>query len=369
VPLLAAYNFDDLGSATIVDRSGNGHDITLAGQPGAQVDSGGLLDDGALGKTGAGLIPLPTALQTAFEVDDRSIMLDALGLRSVWWVRAASDSLGTGVFGLLSLDAATIISRARTQANVGPSNTITLGALSASVRHNFCLTYKRSTGVLTGYYDGVLVGTATFAPGTQLYVGADEFDIAEWTDVEPAVDNLRFFDHALTDTEVADLAGTPVTAAAEEHSGTVTLTAAAAITPAGTKAAARGVPLAAAAALAPAGRKTAARAATLTAAAATVPSGARASAGSVALEATGTAAVAGIHAGARAAGLGSTAALEVSGASVRSGTVRLSAVAHLEAEQSGVQRDVTLTASLATQSGASVSVGAQRWTATLGAQP
>jgi len=208
---LAGYHFDDTGSVTVVDATGHGHDVDLTGQPGAQVASSGALDGSALGKTGAGLIPLPSALQTAVEVDDRTIMLDALGLRSVWWVRFASDALGTGVFGLLSLDASSIISRARTQANVGPSQTITLGALSASVRHNFALTYKRSTGVLTGYYDGVLAGTATFAPGTALYVGADDFDIAEWATTGAAIDNLRFADHCADAVEIAALAGTPVT--------------------------------------------------------------------------------------------------------------------------------------------------------------
>lgn len=208
---LAAYSFDDVGTSTITDQTGNGWDIDLTGQPGAQVDSAGALDAGALGKTGAGLIPLPAGLQAAFEVDDRTVMFDTLGLRAVWWVRASSDSFGTGVFGLLSLDAATVISRARTQTNVGPSSTITLGALSASVRHNFCMTYQRSTGVLTGYYDGALAGTATFTPGTAIYVGADDFDMAEWSSTGPSIDNLRFADHCADATEVAALAGTPVT--------------------------------------------------------------------------------------------------------------------------------------------------------------
>lgn len=346
--LLAAYNFDDIGGTSIADRSGNGWHISLTGQPGAQVDSGGLLNAGALGKTGAGTIPLPAGLLAASETDDRTLMFDGLGGRSVWWVRWESTSLNTGVWGMLSLDAANVISRARTQANAGPSSTITVGALNATVRHNFCLTYKRSTGVLTGYYDGVQVGTATFTAGTPLYVGANSLNIAEWSSTGPAIDNLRIFNHALTSGEVAALAGTAVTAAAEEHSGAVTLAATAALTRSGVKAVAGSVPLAAAAGVGAAGTKTAS--------------------GAAALMATADADPVGVHAGAHAVPLASAAGIAVVGSTARFGSVTLSATTHIRAGQAAAARNITLTASLAEQPEPETTVGVRRWTATLGEQ-
>lgn len=209
--LEGAYAFDDIGSSTVVDLSGNGRDIDLTATNGQQVDGSAVLDDGALAKTGTGTISLPAALLAAVETDDRTIMCDVVGSRSVWIIRFESAALDTGVFGVLSLDASNVIVRARDQSNNGPSpGSPTIGALDAS-RHNFTQTYVRSTGVLTYYYDGAPVGTATFPPGTALYVGADDLNIAEWGSTGPAMDNLRFFSHALNDGEVAALAGTPVT--------------------------------------------------------------------------------------------------------------------------------------------------------------
>lgn len=213
MPLEGAYAFDDVAATTVTDLSGNGRDISLSGTNGAQVDSSGLLDGGALGKTGAGTISLPAALRTAIQTDDRTLMFDTLGTRSVWWVRLESFALNTGVWGMLSLDAANIITRARDQTNGSPTPAgSTVGALSSTVRHNVAITYVRATGVLSRYYDGALVGTQAFPPGTALYVGADDLNIAEWGSTGPSVDNLRFLSHALNDAEVAALAGTPVTA-------------------------------------------------------------------------------------------------------------------------------------------------------------
>lgn len=209
--LEGAYAFDDAGDLTVFDFSGNGRDIDLTGTGGVQVVGG--QTGGALGKTVSGTVSLPTSLRIATESDDRTLMLDALGTRSVWWVRWESVALDTGVFGALSLDAANIIVRARNQANGSPTPAgPTIGTLSASVWHNFCTVYVRGSGVLSYYYDGALVGTTSFPAGTQLYVGADDLNIAEWGSTGPAIDNLRFFSHALSATEVAELAGTPVTA-------------------------------------------------------------------------------------------------------------------------------------------------------------
>lgn len=210
--LEAAYAFNDVAGTTVVDLSGNGRNIDLTATNAVQVDSAGVLDGGALGKTGTGTVSLPASVRVATETDDRTVMFDANGTRGVWWVRWESTSLNTGVFGALSLDETNLLARARTQANGSPTPASpTIGTLVDGTRHNFALTYTRSTGVLAYYYDGSPVGTSTFAAGTALYTGADDLNVAEWIETGPALDNLRLFSHALTASEVAALAGTPVT--------------------------------------------------------------------------------------------------------------------------------------------------------------
>jgi hypothetical protein len=212
--LEAAYAFDDVAATTVVDLSGNGRDLDLTGSAGAQVSGG--QTGGALGKTGSTMPVLPAAVLSASETDDRTIMLDVLGTdRAVWVIRWNDDVLGSGVFGVLALDGATMQSRARRQSDSAAAGAVTFGTSQAGSWHNLCLTYVRSTAVLTAYWDGVLASSGVpsgWSPGQQLMVGADRIDLAEWTTTGPAIDNLRIFSHALNSGEVAALAGTPVAA-------------------------------------------------------------------------------------------------------------------------------------------------------------
>lgn len=221
---IGLYHFDDTGSATVVDVSGNGRDIDLTGTAGAQVTGG--QTGSALGKTGATMPELPSALRTAAETDDRGLMFDVLGTgRSVWWVRWNSSSLGSGIWGVLSLDGSTLISRARRQSDSAAAGALTIGTLSATVWHNVCVTYKRSTGVLSVYWDGALVTAGVpsgWSAGTQLMVGASDANLAEWSSTGPAIDNLRVADHCPDVAEVASLAGTAVTETEVTGSGSVT---------------------------------------------------------------------------------------------------------------------------------------------------
>jgi hypothetical protein len=218
VALEAAYAFDDVGSTTVTDLSGNGRHINLTGTSGVQVDSAGVLDGGALGKTGATMPVLPATVLAACETDDRGIMFDAVGNLNVWWVRFEKDSISSGVWGVLNIVDSVMEVQARRASDEAlaarPS-----AALPGATRHNYCCTYVRSTGVISFYRDGALASTSSFAAGTQLSVGADRINLAEWSDTGPALDNLRLFSHAPDATEVAALAGTPVTAG--EVTGTV----------------------------------------------------------------------------------------------------------------------------------------------------
>lgn len=208
---LAAYNFDNVGSTTVIDATGNGHDIDLTGSAGVQAIGG--RQGGRLGKTGAAMPVLPASLLAVAETDDRTIMFDALVAATTWWVRFEDDGLSSGLWGVLDTDGAGMRGQARRQSD---------GALAArpvapppepvSPYRNYALTYVRATGVLSIYRDGALIATSGFAPGTQLMTGADRINIAEWSSTTPSIDNLRFADHAADAAEVAALAGQPVEA-------------------------------------------------------------------------------------------------------------------------------------------------------------
>lgn len=212
--LLAAYNFDNAGSVTVADLSGNGYDITLTGTDGVQVPGG--RTGAALGKTGAVMPVLPAGLLAASETDDRTLMFDVLGTgRAVWLARWESDALDSGIWGALALDGTTVQSRARRQSDTAAAGALTIGTTSVAAWRNMCITYRRSTAVLAVYLDGTLVTGGVppgWVAGQQLMVGADRINLAEWPDPGPALDNLRIYSHALTAPEVAAVAGTPVAA-------------------------------------------------------------------------------------------------------------------------------------------------------------
>ena len=339
---LAAYHFNDLGSSTVVDVSGNGRDIDLTGTAGAQVSGGD--PGGALGKTGATMPVLPASLLTAAQTDDRTIMLDVLGTgRSVWVIRFNDDALGSGIWGVLALDGVTMQSRARRQSDTAAAGALTFGTSQAATWHNLCLTYVRSTGVLSAYWDGTLVSSGVpsgWSPGQQLMVGADRIDLAEWTDAGPSIDNLRIADHAADATEVAALAGTPVAAPVPEATATVPvligLAGAATVPPATVQQASASLPLTVA-----------------LSGAATVPTP------SIPAAACSLPVLVGL------AGAATTPP-----ATVPQATGQLPLVVQLSGTASnGEQHDITLTASLAAQTRHTAGLGAKRWTATLGAQP
>lgn len=214
--LEAAYHFDDLGSTTVVDLSGNGRDLDLTGSAGAQVSGG--LHDGALGKTGAAMPVLPAAVLAACKSDDRTIMFDALGNLSVWWVRFQDDDISSGNWGILNISGSMAV-QARRASDSGLATRPTASPPEAGTWHNYCATYVRSTGIISIYRDGVLANTSSFAAGTELSTGAERIDIAEWSTTGPSIDNLRLYSHALSASEVADIAGTPVAAAPGEITG------------------------------------------------------------------------------------------------------------------------------------------------------
>jgi len=214
VALVAAYSFDTDYS----DASGGGNTITSTGN--SAIVSGGQTGS-ALGKTGATMPVLPAGVLLACQSDDRTIMFDAKGNLTTWWVRFEKDAIGSGTWGVLNISGSMAV-QARRASDDSLATRPTATAPDASGWHNYCATYVRSTGVISLYRDGTLASTQSFAAGTQLTVNADRINIAEWSATGAAVDNLRLYSHALDATAVAATAGTPVTSGAITGSGAVT---------------------------------------------------------------------------------------------------------------------------------------------------
>jgi hypothetical protein len=210
--LEAAYAFDDVGSTTVLDLSGNGRHITLTGSAGAQVTGG--RQGGALAKTGATMPTLPASVVAAFKSDDWAVMFDALGVRQTWWFRC-HDGVSSAVRGILDLDATLMRGQLRTAPGDVLQTRPTAPVPEVATWRHYALTYERSSGTLSFYRDGLLASSVDLADGTQASTNFTIIDLAEWTTPGPSQDNLRVFSHCPTPAEVLDLQGTPVVASAE----------------------------------------------------------------------------------------------------------------------------------------------------------
>lgn len=212
--LLAAYAFDEVGSTTVTDLSGNGFHATLTGTAAVQVAGG--RQGGALGKTGANMLVLPSGLLAPSQSDNRTVMLDAKQNFTTWWIRWEDDGINSGTWGILNISSAMSVQarRASDSSQLSPRPN---GPLPTNTEwHHYAATYERATGDCKIYRDGVLVpttGTQSFADGTQLSTAADRINIAEWSNTGPALDNLRIYDELLDAAAIAALAGSPVGAA------------------------------------------------------------------------------------------------------------------------------------------------------------
>lgn len=200
--LEVAYSF-----GTDYADSARGRTITSTGN--SAIVSGGQTGN-ALGKTGTTMPVLPAAALAALQTDDRTIMFDAKQNLTTWWVRFNDNTFGSGMWGVLNISGSMAV---QARDNTGSHNLATRPTATSpdgTSWHNYCATYVRSTGVISLYRDGTLANTSSFTGGTQLSTSADSIDLAEWSSTGAAIDNLRLYSHALTSTEVAAIAGTPV---------------------------------------------------------------------------------------------------------------------------------------------------------------
>lgn len=199
MPLLAAYNFDE-ASGNVLDVSGNGHDWTL--NTGAQRNASGHTL-GGLTKLGAGTATLAA---TPFgQTTARTFMFWMQGAgNAVWWLRWYATTPDTGTWGLYNLSG-TVNLRIRK----GSTNTnITVAFPGDGLYHHYAGTYDGSVSRL--YLDGTLA--ATSGTVTAPLDTADLIDCMETSLTTQTMDDVRIYDEALTQPQIAALMAIPVVA-------------------------------------------------------------------------------------------------------------------------------------------------------------
>lgn len=195
--LLAAFNFDE-ASGNVLDVTGNGHDWTL--NTGAQrTASGHTL--GGLTKLGAGTATLAA---TPFgQTTNRTFMFWMQGAgNAVWWLRWYATTPDTGTWGIYDLSGNVTL-----RLRKGSTNTnITVAFPGDGLFHHYAGTYDGSVSKL--YLDGTLV--ATSGTVTAPLDTADLIDCMETSLTTQTMDDLRIYDEALTQSQIAALMAIPV---------------------------------------------------------------------------------------------------------------------------------------------------------------
>lgn len=307
--LLAAYNFDE-ASGTVIDVTGNGHDITLAGT--STRDPSGHTSKGLKQTTSETSTTLAPFGQTA----NRTIM--------AWIKSAASVSDGRffefvdpepqSTWEFLFRDTAWHL-QAWHATNFARATTT---RPTDGLWHHFAGTYDGTN--LRMYKDGVLAATTACAA---LRTTATVINIMNATGTNMVFDDVRLYDTALDVTTINTLMGTPVTSGSA-FSGNVALSGAGALTNAGAPGHTGPVTLAGSGSLAEAGTPAVAGALALTGAGQVAGAGSPTVAGALGLSGAGTASDAGSPAVSGTTALAGTGALTENGTPGFVGPVALS---------------------------------------------
>lgn len=206
--LLAAYSFDE-ASGNALDYSGNGFDFGLTANG---TRTAGHTNTAATKSGGSGtLIPLPAGLLAAVNASaSRTLMCWIKGSGATWYVRCNHSDISSGGWGFLNLTGTTIGPRVRNASGpVQYQGAIPGGGASA---YHLAASYDDADDTLRTFVNGVLVDSRTCA--SPIRSDADALDIMEWGDGNTWLDDLRFFDGAITiEAEIVTLMNTPVTAA------------------------------------------------------------------------------------------------------------------------------------------------------------
>jgi hypothetical protein len=200
--VLGAYNFDE-ASGAVLDRSGNGHSFTLAGNS---------IRDGA-GHTANGARSTSTSIDAGpglyGQTTNRTLMM---------WLKMSADFTGwcfemhlngpdSGAWGLLCLSGQ-LGYRARNAA--GNTAFASAARKTDNAWHHYAGTWDGTTCRL--YTDGVLTSSATLSGGGSGPIATADvinlFSVAVGT--PPIIDDVRVLDEVLDAAAITALMGTPV---------------------------------------------------------------------------------------------------------------------------------------------------------------
>lgn len=211
--LLAAFSFDN-ASDPGHDDSGNGLDLTLV--DGAHTASGHTGGGFSVSSGNGGTVTPFAAVPVAW-----SVTLWARTTASSGWHSFIQGSDADEVAGLwLEHNGTALDVYFGADTTNQPGDGISGGNLASGTWHHLAATWDGST--LTLYVDGVSRGTQANT-GTPSWM-TRPMDVAGSGDqpLTGAVDDVRFYDHALTGAEVVSDMNTPVSGGSEDESGAST---------------------------------------------------------------------------------------------------------------------------------------------------
>lgn len=215
---IAAYNFDE-ASGDAIDYSGNGFDFSL-GAFGTRVAGHNGTAASKSGGSG-GLVPLPAGLLALVNAStSRTLMAWIKGSGATWYVRCQHNDISSGGWGFLNLTGTAIGPRARNASGLAQFQMAIPGG--GSTEYHLAASYDETDGTLRTFLNGSLVDSRTLTP--PLRDDADTLDIMEWGTNTTWLDELMFFDYAITDeAEITQWMNTPP-AEATSNDGTLDVT-------------------------------------------------------------------------------------------------------------------------------------------------
>ena len=313
--LLAAYNFDE-ASGAVLDVTGNGHDFSIDASITRQTGhtNTGLRHESTAADSLGPAIFGQTASRTLMAwVKRTSNAVDG------WILEMKNGTANTGVWGFL-YSGSSVQARAKNASNAATFVSVTQP--SVNVWHHLAMTYDGTT--IRFYIDGTSVGTPAAFAGP-VWASATTFPFFDTVGAETVIDDVRVYDVALTQPQIATDMATPVSAGSA-FSGNVALSGAGTLTNAGTPGHKGTVALSGSGSLAGTGNPGVTGSAALAGAGQLAGAGSPAVAGALGLSGAGTAsdtgnpAVSGATALAGAGTLTETGAPAASGAAALSGT-------------------------------------------------
>ena len=184
----------------------NDYHFSLAGTNAAR--TGGHTNNGLTKSAAGGMPVLPVGLTAASQSANRTVMVWARGTGGIWYIRWQVDSINSGAWGILHVSPNIAVQARNASGFVRPGAPIP----GDGGWHHYAGTYDGTTARF--FLDGVEVASAVLSP--PMRTDADRIDLMEWSDANTSIDDLRIYDAALLEAEIATLMATPVTAPAAD---------------------------------------------------------------------------------------------------------------------------------------------------------